>query len=297
MLRLEAVWSKHAVFGAFPSDFLASERGPALACMNYNRILRDWEGQGGGGEALDYDSLLRSSMDELMEKTEAHQLTWGFGHEEEWQLDQDKGELVFKFPGRSAVTPVQIVGTYDKQTGSWMWAWANPLIADNLKTEALRLKQYGDEFGIQRLSAPEWLGDESDCWYMAALACRLANAQGAYRGPAADTYTFMTFGIPSHTPPPEDHVEILRSFKEETATEFRTCAEDWEAQRKVCCRYFRRGAVIGLSQSELIDALGLDMPSVLDIAGYPPESSERIMDLIGEISDDEIQNSCAASVS
>ena len=56
---------------------------------------------------------------------------------------------------------------------------------------------------------------------------------------------------------------------------------------------FRRGAVIGLSQSELIDALGLDIPSVLDTAGYPPEVAERIMDLIGQISDEEIQNSVA----
>ena len=230
-----------------------------------------------------------------MLKTESHQASWGFGSEEEWQLDQDKGQLIFKFPGRTSIAEVQIIGSYDKQSESWMWAWANPLIADGLKKEAIRLKEYGEQYGIQRLSAPEWLGQESDCWYMAALACHVSNAEGAYRGPAVDSFTFMTFGPLTHSPPPEDQVEIVKNFKEQTAEEFKTCVEDWEAQRRMCCRYFRRGAAIGLSQTELIDALGLDMPSVLDEAGYPPELAERIMDLIGEISDDEIQSSVAAS--
>jgi len=262
---------------------------------SFNQVARFTEGQEGGGAAPDFDTLLRMSMDELMLKTQSHQSTWRFGSEEGWQLDQDSGELVFQFPGRATIVPVQIIGTYEAQTESWMWAWANPLISDPLKAHAMQLKEYGDQYGIQRLSTAEWLGQESDCWYMAALACKLANAVGAYRGPAADTYTFMTFGEASHSPPLDDHEAIINNFKDQTAAEFRTCAEDFDAQRKACCRYFRRGTAIGLSQSELIDTLGLLTPSVLDSAGYPPEEVERIMDLIGDISDEEIQNSCALS--
>lgn len=232
-------------------------------------------------------------MDELMLKTQSHQSAWGFGSEESWNLDQDKGELVFLFPGRSTVAPVQIIGTYEASTETWTWAWANPLIADELKAHALQLKEYGEQNGIQRLCAGEWLGQESDCWYMVALACKLFNAHGAYRGPAEGTYTFMTFGEVAHSPALDDHEAIVRNFKEQTATEFRACAEDLDSQRGVCCRYFRRGSSLGLSQSELIDALGLTTPSVLDLAAYSPDESERIMGLIGEISDEEIQNSCA----
>ena len=258
--------------------------------MNPQQTTPEEVGYEEGAPVLpDFDVLLRGSMDELMLKTQAHQSAWGFGAEEAWQLDQDKGELIFEFPGRTVIAPVQIIGTYEAQSGTWMWAWANPLIADALKVQASSLREYGEQNGIQRLTTPEWTGQESDCWYMAALACNLANAQGAYRGPAGDTHTFMTFGQLSFDPGVEDREKIIGNFKQQTAAEFRACAEDISAQRKACCRYFRRGAIVGLSQSELIDSLGLSMPSVLDIAGYPPEDAERIMGLIGEISDEEIQ--------
>jgi hypothetical protein len=248
------------------------------------------------GEEPDFESLLRSSMEELMTKTQSHQEGWGFGKEEEWLLDQDEGQLTFKFPGRSTVAPVQIIGTYNTQNGSWLWAWANPLIADHLKTDALRLKEYGEQWGIPRLTSPEWSAQESDCWYMAALSCQLFGAQGAYRGPAADSHTLMVFGEVTHNPALEDREQIVKNFREEIAAEFRNCTDNAPAQRQACCRYFRRGQSLGLSQAELIDSLGLSLPSVLDTAGYSPEESERVMGMIGEISDQEIQDSCVASV-
>lgn len=246
-------------------------------------------------ETPDFESLLRSSMDELMAKTQSHQTSWGFGTEEEWLLDQDEGQLTFKFPGRSIIAPVQIIGTYTTQTGIWLWAWANPLIAHNLTDDALRLKQFGEQSGIQRLTTPEWAGQESDCWYMAALACRLFGGQGAYRGPAADSHTLMVFGEVTHNPSPDDREQIVKNFVEETAAEFKACTENGTTQRQTCCRYFRRGLVLGLSQAELIDTLGLAMPSVLDAAGYLPDDAERIMDMVGEISDQEIQESCVGT--
>jgi len=253
------------------------------------------QAQVGVGEAPDFESLLRSSMEELMTRTQAHQENWGFGGEEEWLLDQDQGQLTFKFPGRSTRAAIQIIGTFNTENGTWLWAWANPLIADHLKTDALGLKEYGQQWGIPRLTSPEWPAQESDCWYMAALACQLFGRQGAYRGPAADSHTLMVFGEVTHDPTLDDRDQILKNFAEETAAEFKSCAEDLTTQRKVCCRYFRRGQVLGLSQTELIDSLGLAMPSVLDSAGYPPEESERVMEMIGGISDQEIQDSCVGT--
>jgi hypothetical protein len=40
---------------------------------------------------------------------------------------------------------------------------------------------------------------EDDAWQMTALACKLANAQGAYRGPMGSTLVFLTFGEPKLT--------------------------------------------------------------------------------------------------
>ena len=252
-------------------------------------------GEQGAGEVPDFEELLRASMEDLMAKTQAHQMAWGFGAEEEWLLDQDQSQLTFKFPGRAAIAPVQIIGTYNTQSGTWLWAWANPLIADDLKHDALQLKNFGEQWGIQRLTTAEWAGQESDCWYMAALACRLFDRQGAYRGPAAESHTLMVFGEITHDPALEDRPQILKNFTEETAAEFKVCVEDFTAQRQACCRYFYRGQALGLEQPLLIDLLGLAMPSVLDAAGYPAEESERVMEMVGDISDEEIQNSCVGT--
>src|SRR5262249_48306551 len=153
---------------------------------------------------------------------------------------------------------------------------------------ALRIKQYGEQQGIERLISPQWCGPETDGWYMAALACRLCGSQGAYRGPADGTCTFITYGELNHNPPLDDPQGLAKNFLEESAEDFRACAENPEAQRQACCRYFRRGPLAGLSQSDLIDFLGLSSPSVLDSAGYSPEAAQQVLDMVGGISDEEI---------
>jgi hypothetical protein len=259
----------------------------------FNRLLRYNEPAAveSGGAQVDFDALLRISMEELLLKTQAHQDTWLFGKEEQWNLDPGQGELVFSFPGRLAIAPAQIIGTYNGQTGLWTWSWANSSVPESLAAHASHLKEYGEQNSIPRLTTPEWAGEESDCWYMAALACRLCGFHGAYRGPSENLYSFITFGEVKLNPPIEDRAELLKNLALETAGDFRTCAESFDEQRRACCRYFKRGALVGLSQPELIDSLALSAPSVLETAGYPPEAAERVMEMIGGISDDEIQNS------
>ena len=240
---------------------------------------------------LDFDGLLRLSMEELLLKTQAHQNSWLFGKEEQWNLDPGQGELAFTFPGRLVTAPAQIIGTYSTETGIWTWGWANSSVPQNLSAHALQLREYGEQNGIPRLTSPEWAGEETDCWYMAALACKICGFQGAYRGPSENTFSFITFGPVKLSPSLEDRDELLKNFALESANDFRNCAESLEDQRHVCCRYFRRGTLVGLSQSELIDSLALSSPSVLETAGYPPEAAERVMEMVGGISDDEIHTS------
>jgi hypothetical protein len=242
-------------------------------------------------EVADFETLLRVSMEDLMVVTQAHQQAWHFGKEEQWDIDFELGELVLKFPGRQVIAAAQIIGVYDSEAGLWQWAWADPSLPNSITTHALQVKDYGEQQGIERLTSPEWAGAETDCWYMAALAFRLGGSQGAYRGPAGATYTFFTLGELTLDPPLDDIEAVTRNFLLETAEEFRNCTEDQEQQRLTCCRYFRRGPLTGMTQNELIDSLGLSSPSVLDAAGYSAEAAQQVMDLVGGISDEEIQNS------
>jgi hypothetical protein len=94
----------------------------------------------------------------------------------------------------TAVAPAQIIGTYNTEDQTWLWAWANPSIDDKLKVDALKLRKYGEEHHIDKLTKRKWTGTEEDAWAMVALAVKLCEEQGAYRGPAGATHVFIAFG-------------------------------------------------------------------------------------------------------
>lgn len=145
-------------------------------------------------ESDEFQKLLDASMKELQLKTEAHK-AWGLGTFDRWDIDQEVGDLIFSnSDGTKAVAPAQIIGSFSTNDNSWLWAWDNPSIVDDLKLHALKLKEYGEKHSIKKLTMRKWTGTEDDAWAMTAFAVKLCNAQGVYRGPAGPAYVFMTFG-------------------------------------------------------------------------------------------------------
>lgn len=143
----------------------------------------------------EFTRLMEVSQNHLAALTLAHQGGWRFGEEAHWNFDQQEGLLRLSFDdGKVAEAPAQIIGTLDSQAKTWMWAWHNPSIRDSLKADVLRVKQYGEQHQIVRLTTPIWNASETDAWAMTALAVKLCEAQGAYRGSAGSTYAFFTFG-------------------------------------------------------------------------------------------------------
>jgi uncharacterized protein DUF6882 len=143
----------------------------------------------------DFSTLQKMSNEELKLKTAAHRRAWGMDKITRWDLSQDSGELVFSLPdGMKAVCPAQIIGTYNSEDHTWLWAWANPSIDEKLKVDALKIRKYGEEHHIDRLTKRKWVGTEDDAWSMVALGVKLCGEQGAYRGPAGATHVFIAFG-------------------------------------------------------------------------------------------------------
>ena len=145
-------------------------------------------------ETPEFKALVAKSMEELRAKTMGHQAGWGLRKSNSWSLDMSQGDLIFTFDKVVAKCPAQIVGSLDTTDGSWLWGWANPSIPDALKRDALRVREYGQQQEVARLTLEEWLGTEADAGSMAALACNLCGAQGVYRGPAGTAFVFITFG-------------------------------------------------------------------------------------------------------
>ena len=145
----------------------------------------------------DYPTLLAQSVEELRLKTDAHDAAWHLG-EADWDMDQDTGQIVFRAPdGLTATCPVQIIGTYNTADGTWLWGWDHPSVDPALQEHAARVRDYGARHGIAELTTQKLRCSESEAWEFTALACKLSDAQGAYRGPAGSTFVFMTFGTVS----------------------------------------------------------------------------------------------------
>jgi Family of unknown function (DUF6882) len=146
------------------------------------------------GEGPDFPTLLAQSMEELRLKTAAHVGIWHLG-EADWDVDQSAGQIVFTAPGGlTATCPVQIIGTYNTADGTWLWGWDHPSVEPALQEHARRVREYGERHRINKLTTQKLRCSEDEAWEFTALACKLGDAQGGYRGSMGPTLVFMTFG-------------------------------------------------------------------------------------------------------
>lgn len=143
-----------------------------------------------------FGTLVEKAMNDLRTKTASHQAVWGLGKSERWSLNQEDGRLIFTFSDKMVTCEAQIVGSFNKTKGTWLWSWDNPSVMSNLTTASRQLREYGRQHGYTKLTRAEWKATEEEAWEMVSIATLESNAQGAYRGPAGDTYVFMTFGPP-----------------------------------------------------------------------------------------------------
>lgn len=131
----------------------------------------------------------------LTQQTSSHRATWHLGNEEQWSADLNAGLIVFGFAdGMRAVAPIQVIGTYNQVDGTFLWGWDHPSVPEPLRKHALLAKQWGEQNQIKAYTTRNVSCTEDDVWYFSAVANRLANSNGVYRGTSGSTLVFMTFG-------------------------------------------------------------------------------------------------------
>ncbi len=145
------------------------------------------------GHDEEYRILLERSIEELKLKTAAHESLFQLGAAE-WSADLEKGTIIFTSPkGFRAICSLQIIGTINLQDDTWLWAWNNSSIGIKLQEHARAVKEYGEQHHIKSFITPKFKCTEATAWEFTAMACKLAKAEGAYRGPAGNTRVFMTY--------------------------------------------------------------------------------------------------------
>jgi hypothetical protein len=137
---------------------------------------------------------IEKAMNGLATVTAVHQGTFQID-KAVWSVDLNAGIVVFTTPqGIRAEAPVQIIGTYDTEDGTWLWGWDHSSVPPALAEHAQQMLRYGQEHGFARLTTLTFACTEKTCWELTALAFQLCRANGAYSGPAGAARIFMTFG-------------------------------------------------------------------------------------------------------
>ncbi len=70
-----------------------------------------------------------------------------------WAVDLDVGTLTFSFAdGRVVTAPVQVIGTYNTEDGTWMWGWDHPSVPAARAADARTVKAFGEKHGVADLT-------------------------------------------------------------------------------------------------------------------------------------------------
>ena len=144
--------------------------------------------------ATDFNTYLAASIEELQAKRSASD-PW-LQSMDRWDIDQAEGVIRWSNEdGMRAEAKAQIVGSWSKESQTWLWAWDNGSIADSLKADARRTRQFGNEHGDPHLatSAVECTRDEADA--IASVAAKVCQSQGIYIADTAYALVFIAFDV------------------------------------------------------------------------------------------------------
>ncbi|MFD7842430.1 DUF6882 domain-containing protein [Nocardia sp. NPDC059764] len=124
---------------------------------------------------------------------EAH-MSWGLGSADRWGLDQRTGVITWTFPGRTATAAAQLLGSYNADAGTWLWAWGNQSILPEMSRDSAVVRDWLLAQGYSGLAEPMIDADDQMAAMLAAIAVRVTAAPGFYRGTGSAAIPFITFG-------------------------------------------------------------------------------------------------------
>jgi len=73
------------------------------------------------------------------------------------------------------------VGTYSRNSNTWMWGWSNEDSVEPRKLRTLKIKEFGEQIGYEELTNNHFEGDEYLGWELTSISFHQLGGLGAYR--------------------------------------------------------------------------------------------------------------------
>jgi hypothetical protein len=139
-----------------------------------------------------FDELAKTSQEYLQSQQEQLQADFALTSHERWEIDQEKGELVFSnhdIP--TIIAKFQFVGSFSSTSNSWLWSWGNASVLAGLSKQVEAVRVYGKQHGFRKLTERKWPATEEDGWNMAAITNYILEGKGVYRPPFNQGVIFL----------------------------------------------------------------------------------------------------------
>jgi hypothetical protein len=132
------------------------------------------------------DAYLAAATSEFNAKQQALNDTYRITDAVRWDFSQEDGVLRLKYSdGRVFEADGQILGSYEKQSESWEWAWNNPHTLPAMSRDSALVRQLGERFGLGYLTAGMIpIPSEEMAVYLCAIGIKATDSVGVYKGPA-----------------------------------------------------------------------------------------------------------------
>ena len=143
---------------------------------------------------MDLDVLVTEGHSDIARTTDEHTARWGLGSARRWFLDQAEGRIVWSFEDHVASAPAQILGSWNAEVNTFVWAWDNASIAEPLRSTAADVRAFGAEHGIGALTSSPLDLDEARVRDVVALAFRVGRCTGLYHPFDGRLASYIAFG-------------------------------------------------------------------------------------------------------
>ena len=131
-----------------------------------------------------------------------------------WNVDLAKSEISF---GEDLTFAMQALGTFSRQSGTWLWAWANSQTpyTEAGTQQARQLRQYSEANGIALLANPDCEATADDLHRLGLMAVGLLQADAYYLADYGQGIMLVTLTDPQLAAAhPKDDLRIFRVFSE-----------------------------------------------------------------------------------
>ncbi|MEO0604028.1 MAG: DUF6882 domain-containing protein [Myxococcota bacterium] len=96
-----------------------------------------------------------------------------------WDLDEASIQLT-RPDGLEVRFDIQCIGSTATGPGTFLWSWANPSLRSQSTQDVPRVRAFGEQHGLDRLTDASWPGAHADGLEMLAVAGRILGASGVW---------------------------------------------------------------------------------------------------------------------